>query len=308
MLTQTSKIVLAVTNDTFTDQRVHKVAKTLYNSGFQVVVVGKRSKKAIENRDYAKIVRLPVIFKKGFLFYAEFNLRLCFRLLFITADIFSANDLDTLPAIVVAAKIKRSKVVYDSHEYFTQSPEIVNRKIVRTVWQGIERCFINKIDAAITVSSSIAQEYMSLYKIRFFVIRNLPVLNKEIKSRSLPEIFKKYNVIIYQGSLNVGRGLENAIRSMQFMGKHVKMVIIGTGDIDHQLKSLVKSLKLDTEVFFPGRISPDELPVLTRAAVLGFSLEEDLGKNYRYALPNKLFDYIHAEIPVIVSALPEMTK
>ena len=72
---------------------------------------------------------MNMLFKKGPLFYAEYNLRLFFLLLLTKADVLVANDLDTLPAVFLASRIRRLPVVYDSHEYFTEVPELVGRKI-----------------------------------------------------------------------------------------------------------------------------------------------------------------------------------
>jgi len=84
------------------------------------------------------------------------------------------------------------------------------------------------------------------------------------------------------------------------------LIIVGSGDIEEKLRLKVNSLKLNDRIHFKGRVSPEQLPALTREACIGLSLEEDLGLNYRYALPNKVFDYIHAGIPTIVSDLPVM--
>ena len=83
-------------------------------------------------------------------------------------------------------------------------------------------------------------------------------------------------------------------------------VIIGDGDISQDLEELVLHQKLEGKVKFLGKKTPQELRALTPNASIGISLEEDLGLNYRYALPNKIFDYIHANVPIIVSNLPEM--
>jgi glycosyltransferase involved in cell wall biosynthesis len=86
------------------------------------------------------------------------------------------------------------------------------------------------------------------------------------------------------------------------------LVVVGTGDIEKELKEKVYQLKLNDRVIFKGRMLPENLVPVTMSADLGISLEEDLGLNYRYALPNKLFDYIQCRVPVLCSALPEMSR
>jgi glycosyltransferase involved in cell wall biosynthesis len=114
-------------------------------------------------------------------------------------------------------------------------------------------------------------------------------------------------MILYQGALNVGRGLELMIETMQYVDNAI-FILVGSGDITKKLQSLVKQKKLEQKVRFLGRITPNELRKITPKADLGISLEEDLGLSYHFALPNKIFDYIHAEIPVLASDLPEMKK
>jgi glycosyltransferase involved in cell wall biosynthesis len=122
-----------------------------------------------------------------------------------------------------------------------------------------------------------------------------------------PAEYRGKQLIIYQGALNVGRGLELMIQTMHFL-EEVIFIIAGIGDIEMQLRDLVKQEGLEDKVEFKGRLLPDQLLPLTFSCDLGISLEEDLGLSYRYALPNKMFDYIQARVPILCSALPEMKR
>jgi glycosyltransferase involved in cell wall biosynthesis len=113
-------------------------------------------------------------------------------------------------------------------------------------------------------------------------------------------------IILYQGAVNVGRGLEQAILAMHYV-ENAKLFIAGGGDIKTKLENLVLNENLKIKVEFTGRLPLEELAKLTPQADLGLSIEEDLGLNYRFALPNKLFDYIQAQVPVLITNLPEMT-
>ena len=299
------KVSLSVINDLVTDNRVHKVAVSLQKMGFQPVLVGRLlpESHAVE-RDY-QTHRMKLLFLKGPMFYFEHNLRLFFYLLKSGIDVFVANDLDTLPANYLASWIKRKPLIYDSHEYFTEVPELIGRPVVRAVWTGLEKLLVPRVDAAYTVCDSIAEVYSDLYKIDFKVVRNLPVCTQvetwdhQEKGSGQPKI------ILYQGALNLGRGIEAAIRAMQYLDG-AELWLAGDGDITQQLKQMVAELKLEDKVKFLGRLPIDQLHEVTRQADLGISLEEDLGLNYRFALPNKLFDYIQCGVPVLVSNLPEM--
>lgn len=291
-----------------TDNRVHKVAVSLQKMGFEPVLIGRLLPESHDvNRDY-RTHRMKLIFRKGAMFYFEYNLRLFFYLLKSRVDVFVANDLDTLPANYLASRIKRKPLIYDSHEYFTEVPELIGRPVVRAIWKGMERMLVPQVDGAYTVSDSIAEVYRDLYKVDFKVVRNMPVCS-EINSLSAADPVKSDlpKIVLYQGALNQGRGIEAAIRAMLYL-EGAELWLAGDGDITGELKQMVAELKLDTKVKFLGRLPLDELNGITRQADLGISLEEDLGLNYRFALPNKLFDYIQAGVPVLVSNLPEMRR
>jgi len=249
---------------------------------------------------------MRLLFNKGFLFYAEFNLRLFLLLLISKKDILYANDMDTLLPNYVISKIVKKKLIFDSHELFSEIPELTNRIRVKNFWLSLEKWLIPKLKNVITVSESIKRHYTYQYGISATVIRNLP-LETKAKKESFPFSIKNKKIILYQGSINIGRGLELMIETMRLLDDYI-LVIIGDGDILESLEEKVLTEQLERKVKFLGKVLPEKLKKLTPNADIGISLEEDLGLNYRYALPNKVFDYIHAEIPVIVSDLPEMKK
>ena len=225
-------------------------------------------------------------------------------MLFQRFDILVANDLDTLPANYLVSKLTKVKLVYDSHEYFTEVPELVGRERVKRIWEAMERWMLPKISYSYTVCQSIADIYNKKYGTAMQVIRNLP--NRNTDSEIIERISSGNDkIILYQGSVNIGRGIEPVIEAMKYLD-HIKFVIIGEGDIKNQLEDLVKKLGVQDKVIFLGRIAADKLASYTCQADIGISLEENLGLSYYYALPNKLFDYIQAGIPVLVSNFPEM--
>ncbi len=301
------KIIVSVTNDLTTDQRVHKVCNSLTNQGFAVTLLGRKLKNSPKLYRNYTTKRFKLLFNKGFLFYAEYNLRLFFYLLFKKKDFILSNDLDTLLANYLVSRTQKTKLVYDSHELFTEVPELINRPKTQKIWLKIEKFILPKLINCYTVCDSIATYYNKKYQTNFKVIRNVPVLTKIDSNYQFPFAPKDKKIIIYQGALNIGRGIELLINTMNYLENTI-FVIIGTGDIENQLKLRVKDNNLNDKVIFLGRVNPNELKNITPKADLGISLEEDLGLNYHFALPNKIFDYIHSEIPVLVSDLPEMKK
>lgn len=293
-------IIIAVTNDLVTDQRVSRIADTLVDKGYEITLVGRLLPNSVPiNREYG-VKRFKLWFNKGSLFYANYNVRLFFYLLFKKFDAVLSNDLDTLLASFTISQIRNKGCIYDSHEYFTEVPELVNRIFQKKVWELIERSILPKVNYCYTVSQPIADEYSLKYGNSFEVVRNLPTKKQK-------QQLDKNNVLIYQGALNLGRGIELMIETIKYI-ENYELWVVGTGDVVNKLKELVVSMHLVDRVKFLGRIEPNKLHHITIKAKLGLSFEEDLGKNYRYALPNKLFDYIQARVPVLVSGLPEMKK
>jgi len=300
---------MAVTNDLITDNRVHKMAVTLHELGYSITLIGrvKPESAKVTGRVY-QTHRFKLPFLKGPLFYASYNLTLCFYLLSRSFSVIWSNDLDTLPACFLVSKIKRSILVYDSHELYTEVPELVNRPGIRKIWEKIEGLLVPRLKYCITVCQSIASYYLDKYGTTFMVVRNVPVLG-DLKTQT-KEALSTTNgkpVILYQGSVNLGRGVEEAISAMHFIDE-AELWIVGDGDHYRSCIERVHIEGLSHKVHFTGRIPLEDLSQYTKRANIGLSLEKDLGLNYRYALPNKLFDYIRAGVPVLASALPEIKK
>ena len=171
------RVIVSVTTDLIIDQRVHKVCLFLKKHGLDVVLVGRKRKNSLPlgERSY-KTKRMFLLFDRGPLFYAEYNIRLFFFLLFKRIDILVSNDLDTLLANYLISKMKGAKLVYDSHEYYTELPELQERKFVRSIWKYIEASILPKITHCYTVSQSVAEAYHKEYGIRMGVVRNVPML------------------------------------------------------------------------------------------------------------------------------------
>ncbi|BBE17082.1 glycosyl transferase, group 1 family protein [Aquipluma nitroreducens] len=301
------KISLSVINDLVTDNRVHKVAVSLKKMGFEPVLIGRLLPESHPvERDY-QTHRMKLLFRKSAMFYLEYNIRLFLYLLKSEIDVFVANDLDTLPANYLASRIKHKPLIYDSHEYFTEVPELIGRPVVKAIWLRLEKLLVPKVDAAYTVCDSIAEVYRDLYKVDFKVVRNLPVCSMFEEPKHQEKAPDQPKIILYQGALNLGRGVGAAIRSIPYLDG-VELWLVGDGDQTSELKQLVIEMKLESKVKFLGRLPLHKLREVTLQADLGISLEEDLGLNYRFALPNKLFDYIQAGVPVLVSNLPEMMQ
>jgi len=305
------KVIVSVTNDLYTDPRVDKVCNFLTNNKFDVLLVGRCYKNSpkLQPRKY-QTKRLRLFFRKGSLFYAEFNLRLFFFLLFKKCDLLVANDLDTLLPNILISKFKRKEIVYDSHEYFTEMLSIADRPFVKKTWTRIERFCFPKLKQVITVSQSIADRYEETYGIKVRVVRNIPSagtppVTETRKSLNLPE---NKPIIILQGNgFNEGRGGEETVAAMQYV-ENALLLVVGSGTMLPTLKQMAKDLSLSDKIRFIDRVDFAMLYNYTYLSDIGIAPDKGLSLNLQYSLPNKIFEYIRAYTPIISSDLQERRK
>ncbi len=293
------RIILTVTNDLVYDQRMQRICSTLQKHNYAVELVGR---KLTNSKPLSKFTfqqrRLSCLFQKRFLFYAEFNIRLFLFLILHKFDIVCGCDLDTLPAAVLAARMKGKKVVYDAHEYFPESPELIGRPFKQSVWSFIEKMLVPGVDAMYTVTDSIAQIFRRKYKTDCKLVRNLPLRTKSKVSNVNSKI------LLYQGAVNIGRGLNEMLLTMLKL-EQVEFHIAGDGDELENIRFKIKELHLEHKVKLLGKKTPEELRKITQQAYLGINLLENRGLSYYYSLGNKTFDYIQAGIPQVVIGFPE---
>lgn len=301
-------VVLSVTNDLVTDQRVKRSIAVLMDAGYEVTLVGRCLITSLPIHEDYKTVRFKLWFNSGFLFYANYNLRLFFFLLFKNFDLFFSNDLDTLLPNYILSKIKGKPIVYDSHEYFLGVPEIQDRPVVKSVWRFVEKLCLPRTTGFITVNESIRELYHNDYKKNAVVVRNISTAAVPSKVRSRKELGLPEDKFLFinQGSgINVERGMEEFIDALEEMSD-CALVLVGKGDVYPLIEKEVKSRGMDDKVIF---ISPKpylEMLEYTINSDCGISLDKGSNLNYQYSLPNKLFDYIKAGIPILSSSVIEV--
>ena len=303
---------MAVTNDLVTDQRVHRSCTALHEAGYEVTLVGRLlPSSAPVSRQY-RTVRMRLLFRRSAAFYAEYNVRLFFRMLFARADGFYANDTDTLPAAFLAARIRRKPLFFDAHELFPEVPELADRPRIKRFWERIEEMFLppmshRKDMAAATVCQSIADIYRRRYGLQMAVVRNVPMDDDSHPSdgASLPTgLPRGKHILLYQGAVNVGRGLEPVIDAMPML-RDCHLLVAGVGDRYDALRARAAGCD---NITFLGRLEPSLLHTLTRQAHLGLSLLENRGLNYYYSLPNRIADFAKARVPVLATDFPEIRR
>ncbi len=310
------RIILTVTNDLTYDQRMIRIAQTLSDTGYRVVLVGREQENSLPiiSQDFRQH-RIHCRFKSGKLFYLEFNWRLYHYLISQRLDGICAVDLDTILPVYFASKFLGVPRFFDAHEYFEEVPEVIHRPLVKAVWEKLADWLVPKFDRAYTVCESLAEIFKKKYGIPFEVVRNLPFadlpqpsppVNEQVISQ-IAELAAIKKIMLYQGALNEGRGLEVMLDAMHYLDDTV-LVLAGDGDIGSQLHARVAREYLSSKVIFLGYVTPSTLRAITPFATLGLNLLEARGKSYYYSLANKTFDYIQAGVPALHPDFPEYRR
>ena len=302
------EIAICTISDIATDYRLHKMALTISKTKFSPYFITRRRKDYINKSSAFTVKIMRLLFEKGPFFYMEYNIRLFFILLIKRPDVIFSVDLDTLTGTKLASLFLQTPVIFDSHEYFPESPELQHRPAIKKIWQKIEKIFVPKIDHGITVCGSIADIYRTKYNKDFKVIRNLPLAeNNNMEPKPVAGIKDNTFTLIYQGAVNVGRGLKEIIESLTYL-QDVNLIIVGDGDIFEDIKQQIKELNLTERVTTTGKIPFQEIPFYTNQADMGLILLENMGLNYYYSLPNRVFDFIKHQTPILATDFPEIKK
>lgn len=318
------KILSIVYNDLRNDNRVINQATSLKNHGYDITLLGvTHSEESIKlpNIGNVPVRRIPLYYGKSlvykfriirFFYHKIFLLKSFFRITSSGFDVIHCHDLNTLQygVRVKLFKGKKVKLVYDAHEYETQ-----RNGLHGWWWRYVkikERFLIRFCDRVITVSETIADEYVRLYGIkRPAVILNCPILRtEEVERRDLFRekfgISTEQRIYLYQGYLYPGRGIEVVLKAFDKLNLSDSVLIfMGEGTLTDYIRSHEKFGK---SVFIHPFVSGEVLLGYTSSADCGIAFIEDISLSDRYCLPNKLFEYIAAGLPVITSGLPDLKK
>lgn len=322
------KILMIVQNDFVNDSRIIKEANALGQNGFEVNVLALHNDglKEVEEFEFFLVKRIKLAtrsklgknkFSQVFKFW-EFKQKCLKEALKFNPDFVHCHDVYTLPIgekIIAKLGQEKIKLIYDSHELWSQaSNNLTMPKPLLYVQNSIEKKIIKKCDSIITVSPSIVKYLKKVYNLceSPILIRNIPFLYKDVEKEKL--FHKQFKlddtkrILIYQGVISKGRGIEKLIEAMKFVDEKIVFVVLGNGSMVENYKNFVKELNLQNRVYFHPAVSPDVLVKYTASADLGVSLIKNICLSYYYSLPNKMFEYIQAEIPVLCSNYPDMEE
>ena len=303
-------IIVCVTSDLATDNRILRHCDLMHQMGFNVFLIGRLLpwSPPLPTLPFP-VHRVKLPFFKGPLFYLSYQISIFFHLLFKKADIIWANDLDTVLPCFLVSKLRSHTFVVDSHELFTEVPELSKAPIKRSIWLFIEKHLAVKARVFITVNQSLAGIFHKKYGIKPKVVRNVPkrveLANAHTKNRiGIPE---GDLVVVIQGSgINKGRGLDETIEAINGL-TDVSLLVIGGGNAIDEAKQKTIVLGIQSKVHFVARVPYLEMMQYTQMAAIGLAYDADPCLNFYYALPNKIFDYFQAGIAVISGPQPEIS-
>lgn len=226
-------------------------------------------------------------------------------------DIYHSNDLNTLPQGYICSKwrLKRKPLIYDSHEVQTSRTGYDS-----SVYAKLEQFFIKKMDSMIVENHTRAKYNEVLYGFYPNVVHNYPFkqnkVNVEDKKINLSEILrlpKDEKILLYQGGIQAGRGLDKLIKAVTMFDQGT-LVLIGDGRIKPDLEKLVKDMNLQEKVRFLPKVPLADLPKYTANAYIGFQVLNNINYNHYSASSNKLFEYMMAGVPVVACNFPEIRR
>ncbi len=294
------------------DARIYREATALQDAGHRVSIVSSSFSGAITSAPWRRFETrlIPVDRRRSLrLLYPSFWWQAARALPSLSADVYHAHDLDALwPAARVATR-QGSLLVYDSHEFWTEQSGVVSRPTIQRFWSWLEQRLVRKVHHTITVSKGIKAALEKRYRLdRVTVLRNLPVFRDPVASNRIRETLgldDQRPVILYQGGFLTENGLLEQIDAAALFDKSV-LVLMGGGPCEPELRQKVDQRRLGNSVFFLPRVPFAELHEYTCSADVGLCLIKNSGKSFFYSMPNKLFEYFMAGLPVVASDFPEI--
>ena len=296
------------------DARIFREASALQDSGQQVTIVATSfaGTEVLPLWQRFDTHLLPINRERSLrLLYPSFWRQAYKILREVTADVYHAHDLDTLWPAARAASHFGVPLVYDSHELWTEQSSIINRPLIRWFWTWLEKHLTKKVAYCITVSDGIKSLLEELYPLHnVTIVRNLPQFRTPIVSNRIREelgLEQTRPIVLYQGGFLTENGLLEQIDAAASF-ETAALVLIGGGPCETQLRDRVSQKRLQETVFFLPRVSFDELHEYTCSADIGLCLIKNSGLSFYHSMPNKLFEYFMAGIPVIASDFPEIGR
>jgi glycosyltransferase involved in cell wall biosynthesis len=237
------------------------------------------------------------------------------RICYYEPDILHIHDLPRLRVGALAKKKLQVPLIYDAHELYPEIGTLTS--LQKKILSKKEKRFIKDADAVITVNEYIAAELANRYKIKLpEVIFNStrwpkPKCKSECFDRFREHfgIDKGSKIILYQGWMSTSRGLQELTRAMKFVPEFIHLIFMGYGEALGELKEIAQvELKMENRIHFMDAVSQEDLLMWTASADAGIIPYQPVDLNNYFCSPNKLFEFIQAELPIIANDLPFLRK
>ena len=308
------KVCMLVTNSLKKDPRVRREAETAHGAGLDVTVIGcydtNYDEGFLESTPYKNWIymldgkyrgKLKSNFKKFLRMWLPLY-HMYKKCLELKPDIIHANDFDTLPAAYLAAKKLKCAVVYDSHEIYSRQPQLEKNTLFRKTIEMIEGHIVKKVDAMLSVSNAAAEVFVSMYGIK----KPTVVTNTSFKvdKNTLPPKNDGFQ-IVYQGIISPNRGYDEFVAAAESINPDVKLIVRGFGPSKEKLIKFAEDIGICDRIDFAPAVEIKDLIPEAAKSHIGAVLTVPVSDNFKYTVSNKIFEYIQARIPVILSDVPE---
>jgi glycosyltransferase involved in cell wall biosynthesis len=301
------------------DSRIFKISGTLAEAEIftKIILMGVRKRDLLEVQSLDKrrvIHRIKILSSSltgkfgKIVSHIEWQFKLFLKILLLKqVDVIDAHSLSVLPLTVLLKKIKKAKLIYNAHELETET--LNSRGVRKLVSKWLEKWLIGAADQVILVSDSIADWYKGRYKLEnISVVKNIPLF-QERPTQQTNNIKKILNIIdddilfIYQGGIARGRNIEEILNLFAKANCDRHIVFIGSGNEVEKVKDYQRQF---SNIHYLPAMPFEQLMQHTMGANVGIHLIETNCLNHIYCLPNKIFEYLHAGIPIFVRDIPEL--
>lgn len=309
------KVLIISFTDLSSDPRVNRQIRFLKDE-YKVIAVGKKSPE-IEGVDFIDCGRIVKTWKEkvrdvfkllgGYYesyYWSANHIKVCLeKLKDINVDVIIANDIDSLP---LALKIARnSKVIFDAHEYSPKEFEDLFywRMLYQKYREYLCARYINQSDAMMTVCEGIANTYKEKYGVEPVIVTNAPYY-QELKPKSSDN---KEIRIIFHGTANPSRKIENIIRMMDYLDNRFSLDLMLIGQ-DRYINKLKYMASRNKHIHFISPVPMKDICNVINKYDIGVYILEPNSFNNLMALPNKFFEFIQSRLAVAIGPSPEMAR